>query len=72
MVMLKYTQAQVLAATLTDAFNKNHYSYSRACWEAHEIFRKKRMYPYAIYPEVHVINDKIVVTAVVTAERWVK
>lgn len=64
---LQYKRAVLLADSLTKAFNKNHYSYSEACWEAHEIFRKKSMYPYAIYPEVHIINNKIVVTA----ERWV-
>ena len=63
---LQYKRSVILADTLTKAFNKNHYSYSRACWEAHEIFRKKQMYPYAIYPEVFIIDNKIVVTA----ERW--
>lgn len=69
MESLKYTQAQVLAASLTDAFNKNHYSYSEACWEAHEIFRKKSMFPYAIYPDVSIIDNKIIVIAKIWVEQ---
>lgn len=65
---LQYKRAVMLAASLTRQFNKDHYSYSVALWEAHEIFRQKGMRPYAIYPVVSIIDDKILVTA----ERWVK
>lgn len=63
MESLYYLRAQILAASLTDKFNKFHYSYSAACWEAHEIFRKKRLLIYDIYPEVEIAaNNNIVVT----------
>lgn len=65
---LQYKRAVLLAASLTSSFNKYNYSYSEACWDAHEIFRKKNMYPYAIYPDVSIIDNKIIVTAV----RWVE
>lgn len=64
MESLYYLRAQLLAASLTEAYNKEHYSYSAAYWEANNIFREKRLIQYGIYPEVKITNDNnIVITA---------
>lgn len=57
MESLYYLRAQVLAASLTEAYNKEHYSYSAALWEANNIFREKRLIQYGIYPEVKITED---------------
>lgn len=64
MESLYYLRAQLLAASLTEAYNKEHYSYSAACWEANNIFREKRLIQYGIYPVVKIIEDNnILITA---------
>ena len=68
MESIRYTQAQVLAASLTEEYNKFHYSYSEACWEASNIFRKKRLNIYGIIPMVYYVDDKLVVKAELSEE----
>lgn len=60
---LQYKRAVMLAKTLTDIYNNRPTTYSAACWGAHEIFRKKQLFQYGIYPEVTISNYKILVTA---------
>lgn len=59
----QYKRAVMLAKTLTIIYNSRPTTYSAACWGAHEIFRKKQMFHYGIYPEVSISENKIIVTA---------
>lgn len=69
MKQLAYKRAQILAASLTEAYNKEHYSYSVAYWEANNIFREKRLIQYGIYPVVKITEDN---TILITAKLVVK
>ena len=68
MKSIRYKQAQVLAASLTETYNKYHYSYSEACWEASCIFREKRLHLYGIVPMVYYVDGKLVVKAELSEE----
>lgn len=59
----QYKRAVMLAKTLTIIYNGRPTTYSAACWGAHEIFRKKQLLQYGIYPEVTISDNKILVTA---------
>lgn len=64
MESLYYLRGQILAASLTEAYNKEHYSYSAALWEANNIFREKRLILHGIYPVVKITGDNnILITA---------
>ena len=63
MEKLQYKSAVMLAKILTEIYNNRPTTYSAACWGAHEIFRKKQLFHYGIYPEVTISDNKILVTA---------
>lgn len=63
MESIRYKQAQVLAESLTEEYNKFHYSYSEAGWEASNIFREKGLDLYGIIPMVYYVDGNIVVRA---------
>ena len=68
MESIRYTQAQVLAASLTEEYNKFHYTYSEACWEASNVFREKHLHLYGIIPMVYYVDGKMVVKAELSEE----
>lgn len=72
MEILQYKRAILLARSLTVYFNKFHYSYSGAGWEAHEVFRIKKLLMFGIYPEVSgsILDDKSLVVNVCCYYQW--